>query len=347
MNCVLIVDDSKSMRQELVSMLSDTGYEIFEASDGVEALEVIKQNSEKISAILLDWVMPKMDGISFMKEFGRMEVFQYIPVVMLTSRDDEEDVRTAIEAGVFYFLKKPVQKNILLPIIEMAIREGDIRRHITKIGETDTTVSSVIGRYKHRTESLDGRLRESEELNIRLQQEIEDILSEREGGLPDGVGNINLTRGRLYFKTIDEGLRVASWLGKKAENAMKVAMGLGELFTNSVEHGNLELDYDDKTRLLGEREFDAEVLRRYNSEKYSKRRVRVDFEVEEDEIVITIEDCGKGFDYKSYFELTPDRAFDLHGRGIVMSKRLYLNHLEYFDGGKVAVVREKPANSEN
>ena len=96
-NCVLIVDDELRMRKLIKDFLSAKGYSILEAEDGEKALEVFKNNKNKISLILLDVMMPKLDGWSVLRQIRQDSK---VPIIMLTARGEEQDELFGFELGV-------------------------------------------------------------------------------------------------------------------------------------------------------------------------------------------------------------------------------------------------------
>jgi len=150
------------------------------------------------------------------------------------------------------------------------------------------------------------------------------------------LGSFSLMeRGVYRFRSLDEGRVLATLLARCSSDPERVVTGLAELLTNAVEHGNLGITYDDKSRLLESRSWAAEVERRLSLPDNSRKRVRIEVLREGECVVYTIEDEGAGFDWKNYITFNPDRAFDTHGRGIAMSKRLSFDSLEYSGRGNV------------
>ena len=104
---VLIADDSKLQRVILKENLKDT-YDVAEASGGQECLDLVEHSAEKIDVVLLDIVMPGMDGFEVLRRRQESEVFKKIPVIVLTMSDREEDRELAEQLGADGFLLKPV-----------------------------------------------------------------------------------------------------------------------------------------------------------------------------------------------------------------------------------------------
>ena len=110
---VLIVDDNGVNRGVLRKILSER-YEVLEAGDGREALEIVAQRGAGLSAILLDLVMPGMDGFAFLLELRRQYAQANIPVIVMTGEDDEDTEIRALRCGAMDFLGKPYRPQIIL-----------------------------------------------------------------------------------------------------------------------------------------------------------------------------------------------------------------------------------------
>jgi len=112
---ILLVDDSKTMRTIQKSILTQMGHtEIEEAVDGVDALS--KVGSFKPELLLVDWNMPKMDGLTFVKEYRAMDTST--PIIMVTTEAEKSRVIDAIKAGVNNYVVKPFTPDVLSQRIE-------------------------------------------------------------------------------------------------------------------------------------------------------------------------------------------------------------------------------------
>lgn len=115
---VLIVDDSRAMRRiekEVVSQLGDI--EVIEAEDGVSAIYQLRNNDFRVDLILLDWMMPRMDGLTLVKYLKSHVNLRKIPILMVTSLTDEGKSREAWRHGIDGYLLKPFTKEMLLRAI--------------------------------------------------------------------------------------------------------------------------------------------------------------------------------------------------------------------------------------
>jgi two-component system, chemotaxis family, chemotaxis protein CheY len=116
---VLIVDDSKPILMMVSQMLEELGHEVITAFDGVNAYEVIAGNTG-IDLVLLDWNMPNMNGLEFLKKNSLEKVFD-IPIFMMTTEKSPEKIQQALENGVADYIMKPFTPDILENKIEMLI----------------------------------------------------------------------------------------------------------------------------------------------------------------------------------------------------------------------------------
>jgi sigma-B regulation protein RsbU (phosphoserine phosphatase) len=103
---ILIVDDEAWMRRTLSAMLTKWGYEVLEAADGAEAWEMIAR--EPVGMVICDWVMPRLDGVALCRQLRAAEMQHYVYLILLTGKEQNEDIFTAFEAGADDFSTKPV-----------------------------------------------------------------------------------------------------------------------------------------------------------------------------------------------------------------------------------------------
>jgi CheY-like chemotaxis protein len=116
---VLVVDDEPITRNMLRMILSYAGYVIHEAEDGLDALEKIKAHSPDL--VLLDVMMPNMDGIDVCKTVRQNETMQDLPIIMLSARAHAADVEAGLAAGATKYLTKPISRKKLLEEVEDAL----------------------------------------------------------------------------------------------------------------------------------------------------------------------------------------------------------------------------------
>jgi len=108
-NTILVIDDSKSIRSLVRFILQAENHDVVEADDGRKGLSLLRQAKEKISLIIVDYEMPNVDGPTFIHEVRRQSKYDDIPIIMLTSRKDEEDEVLGLDSGADDYIVKPVE----------------------------------------------------------------------------------------------------------------------------------------------------------------------------------------------------------------------------------------------
>lgn len=146
-----------------------------------------------------------------------------------------------------------------------------------------------------------------------------------------------LQEGVFRFRTIDEGNTLAVALARSGPRPGRLVVGLSEMFTNAVEHGNLGITYAEKEALVADNRWHQEIMVRQARPEYAKRNVLVRLERSGGMMRFTIRDEGDGFDWRSYLNLSPARAFAAHGRGIAIAGRMAFDIIEYIDPGNEVI----------
>jgi two-component system, chemotaxis family, chemotaxis protein CheY len=111
---ILSVDDSATIRRLIKNALDVIGYELLEANNGKEALEVLEKYHSETALILLDWNMPVMDGLEALKKMKADPRFSPIPVTMVTTETERAKIIAAIEAGAKNYIMKPFSQEELI-----------------------------------------------------------------------------------------------------------------------------------------------------------------------------------------------------------------------------------------
>ena len=109
----LVVDDSRAMRRIIARYLQDLGFEVHEAASGLDAL-VSAPKIPGLGLILLDWNMPEMDGQALLQRLRQDPDFADIPIMMVTTESEMEQVEVALESGASEYLMKPFDRKALL-----------------------------------------------------------------------------------------------------------------------------------------------------------------------------------------------------------------------------------------
>jgi two-component system chemotaxis response regulator CheY len=116
---ILIVDDSPSVLAVLEDMLDDLGYEVVTAHNGKQACQLLETN--RYDLIITDLTMPVMDGIVFVQTAKQMPNCKFVPIVMLSSEEDEAKIVEAKQVGISTFLRKPVKEMQLKTILKVVL----------------------------------------------------------------------------------------------------------------------------------------------------------------------------------------------------------------------------------
>jgi two-component system, chemotaxis family, chemotaxis protein CheY len=119
MACILAVDDSMSMRQMISITLKSAGYEVLQASNGQEALQLAK--TKKADLILTDINMPHMDGISLIQALRALPNYRFTPILTLTTESGPEMKQKGKAAGASGWIVKPFNPDQLLQVLKKAI----------------------------------------------------------------------------------------------------------------------------------------------------------------------------------------------------------------------------------
>ena len=218
---ILVVDDESRMRKLIKDFLMQKNYNILEAEDGEKALKVYNENKDKINLILLDVMMPKLDGWSVLRQIRQEN--KELPIVMLTARSEEQDELFGFELGVDEYITKPFSPKILVARVESILK-----RTIPESKELKSYDGIVIDN-EGRNVTVDGKLIE---LSFREYELLKYLLDNE---------NIALSRDKIlntvwnydYYgdsRTIDSHIKkIRHKLGKKGKHIQTIR-GIGYKF---------------------------------------------------------------------------------------------------------------------
>ena len=119
---ILVVDDEARMRKLVKDFLTNKGFQVIEAADGEEAVDIFF-NQKDIALILLDVMMPKMDGWEVCKTIRK---YSKVPIIMLTARGEERDELQGFNLGVDEYISKPFSPKILVARVEAILRRSNV-----------------------------------------------------------------------------------------------------------------------------------------------------------------------------------------------------------------------------
>ena len=217
---ILIADDESRMRKLIKDFLIKKEFKILEAINGEDALKVFEENKDKINLILLDVMMPKLDGWSVLRQIRQNS---NVPIIMLTARGEEQDELFGFELGVDEYISKPFSPKILVARVEALLKRT--ARSESKISE----IGGIEIDSEGRTVKVDSKLIE---LSLR-EYELLKYLIDNE--------NIALSRDKIlnnvwnydYYgdsRTIDSHIKkIRHKLGKKGRHIQTIR-GIGYKF---------------------------------------------------------------------------------------------------------------------
>lgn len=145
---ILVVDDENRMRKLVKDFLIKSNYEVLEAADGSQALDIFFEHND-IDLIILDVMMPKMDGYQVCRE---IRTYSKVPIIMLTAKSDERDELMGFELGVDEYISKPFSPKILVARVEAILR----RTNQANAGESLEAGGIVINKAAHSV-TIDGQ----------------------------------------------------------------------------------------------------------------------------------------------------------------------------------------------
>jgi DNA-binding response OmpR family regulator len=128
---ILVIDDDAIIRTLLQNTLTGRGFKVLTAASGRDGMDIAK--AEEIDVILLDWMMPEMDGMEVLAELKRNSNTMHIPVFMLTCKEDSKDIDLAVSKGAVDYIVKPFNTyevpNIVQKFLEKIHHGTHTRKH--------------------------------------------------------------------------------------------------------------------------------------------------------------------------------------------------------------------------
>jgi len=117
---ILVVDDSKTIRNLVAFVMNGEGYKVTTAEDGLDAIEKL-YTINQVDLIISDINMPRMDGFSFIKTIREQEMYRNIPIIILSTEGREKDIQRGMGLGANLYIVKPVQPKMMVKSVKMLI----------------------------------------------------------------------------------------------------------------------------------------------------------------------------------------------------------------------------------
>lgn len=144
---ILVVDDEARMRKLVKDFLSKSGYDVLEAEDGSQAMDIFFEEKD-IALVILDVMMPKMDGWETCRE---IRGYSKVPIIMLTAKSDEKDELLGFQLGVDEYISKPFSPKILVARVEAILRRTNVNA-----GEEILEVGGIVVDKSAHSVTIDG-----------------------------------------------------------------------------------------------------------------------------------------------------------------------------------------------
>ena len=286
---VLVVDDEPFNLDIASECLEGMSLKVDLAGGGEEAWTMLTAHDANYGLVVLDRMMPGMDGMEVLRRMKSNPRLVSIPVVMQTAASSPDNIREGLAAGAYYYLTKPYEPDALSTVVQTALRDAAERLHwLEQVGNHGSTMRNIV-------------------------------------------------RGEFTARSLDEISRLSAFAALAAPDPERTVIGLSELLLNALEHGNLAISYAEKKQLKAANTWREEVERRLELPEYRDRRVSLSIERSEGQIQYRIEDQGAGFDWQTYLEFDPMRAFDPNGRGIALAGKLSFSSMQYLHPGNIVV----------
>ncbi len=297
--CVLAIDDEPFDLMLIERYLTRAGFEVKRAANGALAWRMLHEPGFQLpQAILLDRLMPVMDGMEFLALLSKDERLRHIPVIMQTGLAEPDQIAYGIACGARYYLAKPFNGELLTSMVRAAV--------------TDFQRASTL----------------------------------RDAASQVVKGNQMLRSAKFELRLLDDARSLSAHLSQFFPSPERVVSGITEILINAIEHGNLSVTYEEKSELLKNGTWEDEVRRRLDLPEFRDNLVHVNLQRLPNYTVLNITDDGNGFDWRPFLEIQPERVFDLHGRGIAMSRLMSFDNMEYRGcGNEVELTVLAPAST--
>jgi CheY-like chemotaxis protein/anti-sigma regulatory factor (Ser/Thr protein kinase) len=150
---LLLVDDEPFNLELMTELLLDAGYEAITAENGEEAWTILETQGPEFSAVLLDKMMPGINGFEVLRRIKNDPRLEFLPVIMQTAVGAAASVQESLSAGAFYYLTKPFSREMLLAVVEAAVSHWDRHAHFKELATQQVEALGFLqqARFEFRT----------------------------------------------------------------------------------------------------------------------------------------------------------------------------------------------------
>lgn len=290
---VLIVEQDASSMNQVADYVRAIGFSATTAANIAEADEVISGMKGGFDAIIINWAYADDAALRWIKETSKGGVGGYTPIIAMI---DANQVQSAMDAGIIYYLTKPVAQGLLHTVIDTVLQDAQRQNNISEA-------------WRRQRASFD-----------------------------------MIETCSFSLSTLEQAEDVACVIASFFPNPQRVLIGITELMTNAIEHGNLGIGYERKKQLLQEDRWQYEIQARLNLPENKTKNIQAIFQRTAKGCYVSIKDQGAGFDWRSHLRLSLSRAGEHHGRGIALANLISFDNLGYNEQGNqvTAFVAIKP-----
>lgn len=310
---ILIVDDIPENIDILVAVLSDE-YKTYAATNGKTALELAERN--KPDLILLDIMMPQMSGYEVCERLKANPVTLHIPIIFLTAKTAAEDVIKGLKLGAADYVTKPFNPYELLERIKNV---GAMHSHNKELDSFLKEKSTELEDVKKQMKSLENVFN------------IQPFIQNLEFSLPTNT---------KYVQPVLDFLNhcYSAFCNSHNLDSMSLSIALNEAILNSMIHGNLQISSQIKQEDWDM--FDKVVKERENDPAYQKKQIQMTYSSTDENISISIEDEGEGFDTSNLQKENEPEMLLESGRGILLI-RSFMDEVFWNEkGNKITMIKK-------
>lgn len=309
---ILIIEDNPDVLGVLDSMLTREGYATIRSTDGEAALAAAR--AEDPDLVLLDLNLAGQAGLEVCRRIKSEPSIQDSVVIVLGSVSDTLVKEQSLNTGAVDYIQKPFRQAELLARIKAQLRQK-------------RDLDALRLQYHQLAERLSRNLE-----NLREDVDQECVVGEtKQLSIPSDVSRVQPVVHQLL-------LGLGPSHGSKLRSDL--ALGLHETLVNAIEHGNLEVSTEEKREALEVNGLDQLLEERRADPRLGERRVTVQYELRDGEVVYRIADEGPGFDWRPFLEKEePDDLLSISGRGIMIARYLF-DGMEYNEAGNEVTLRK-------
>ncbi len=349
---ILIAEDDPISRKILRRVLEKRGFLVTDAVNGLEAWEILKKKNAP-QLIILDWMMPEMDGVEVCKKVRNKNDNKYTYIIFLTAKGQKEDLSKGMSAGADDYISKPFDTQELMARIEVGQRilglENQLNSHIERLKELDNLKDEFISTVTHELRTPIAVMRGG--ISLCLDGVIGELNEKQQDILSDSLENIDRLN-RLVTDLLDAAKIEAGKLSihKSSVDLCAVAKKIERDFTQQVSEKGLKFALtipDNSLNIYADRDRIIQIFTNLvsNSIRFTlKGEISLGFKDQEKYVTCWVSDTGTGiakenvpklFSRFEQFDRTQGSGYKGTGLGLAISKALVEKH-----GGNITVDSE-------